>query len=172
MKSNYWKFILGFFGVIILVIGGFYVWKNYLSSDAKRVRQIEKQSQALLQWEKDIKEIQKNDIFGGKTPEETLKMFIDALKKEDIELASKYFALNTNENSEYYLTKKEWENGLRKIKEEGNIDGIISKLEKVKLTFKDESGALFKAYNNNGEINVLVDIKLNKYSQVWKIESI
>jgi len=33
------------------------------------------------------------DTYGGKTPEETLNLFIEALKKEDLELASKYFVL-------------------------------------------------------------------------------
>lgn len=171
LKRNYWKFSVLFLAIIFIGGGGFFVWGNYLNFDAKRARQIEKQSQALLQWEKDLKEIQKNDVYGGKTPEKTLQMFISALKEGDIELASKYFALNTNENSEYYLTRREWEEGLRKIKEDGKLKEIISKLEKVKLTFKDENGALFKLYNNK-EIDVLVDMKFNQYSQVWKIESL
>src|SRR6266403_2009295 len=33
----------------------------------------------------------KNDPYGGATPEETLKLFIDALEKKDYALASKYF---------------------------------------------------------------------------------
>jgi hypothetical protein len=36
----------------------------------------------------------KEDKFGGKTPEETYEMFLDALRKKDIELASKYFVLD------------------------------------------------------------------------------
>lgn len=170
-KSKFWKFSVLFLAIIFIGGGGFFVWGNYLNFDAKRARQIEKQSQALLQWEKDLKEVQKNDVYGGKTPKETLQMFISALKEGDIELASKYFILNTNENSEYYLTRREWEEGLRKIKEDGKLEEIISKLEKVNLTFKDENGALFKLYNNK-EIDVLVDMKFNQYSQVWKIESL
>jgi hypothetical protein len=36
----------------------------------------------------------KDDKYGGKTPEETYSMFLEALKKKDIELASKYFVLD------------------------------------------------------------------------------
>ena len=36
----------------------------------------------------------RQDKYGGKTPEETFDMFLDALRKEDIDLASKYFVLN------------------------------------------------------------------------------
>jgi len=39
----------------------------------------------------------KNDKYGGKTPEETYAMFLEALKKKDIELASKYFTLDKQE---------------------------------------------------------------------------
>lgn len=174
MNIKYLKFVAGFLIIIFLSIGGFFVWENYLSHDAKRVKQIEKQSQALLQWEDDLKEIQKNDTYGGKTPEETLDLFINALKEGDVELASKYFEIDMNEqpyNSENYLNREKWEDGLRKMKEEGKMLGIISKLEKVNLTFKDENGALFKLYDNK-EIDVLVDMKFNQYSQVWKIESL
>jgi hypothetical protein len=39
------------------------------------------------------------DTFGGKTPAETLSLYIDALKKGDYELASKYF-VERNRNEE------------------------------------------------------------------------
>lgn len=48
-------------------------------------------------WEKQTEEFQlalskpyREDTYGGKTPEETWGMFLDALKKGDVELASKY----------------------------------------------------------------------------------
>ncbi len=48
-------------------------------------------------WEKKTEEFQmalsksyREDIYGGKTPEETWAMFLDALKKGDVELVSKY----------------------------------------------------------------------------------
>ena len=39
----------------------------------------------------------RNDKYGGKTPEETLDLFVAALEKGDVELASKYFVLNKQE---------------------------------------------------------------------------
>jgi hypothetical protein len=47
------------------------------------------------QYAKEIKA----DKYGGKTPEETYAMFVEALKKEDIDLAVKYFV--KEEQSEY-----------------------------------------------------------------------
>src|SRR3989338_1604135 len=45
-----------------------------------------------------LEEPYKNDTYGGKTPEETWAMFLDALKKGDIDLASKYFAVDEQKN--------------------------------------------------------------------------
>ena len=42
-------------------------------------------------------ELYAQDIYGGETPEETLTLFIDALKAGDVELASKYFKLEDQE---------------------------------------------------------------------------
>lgn len=43
--------------------------------------------------EKDLGEQYKNDKYGGRTPQETLNMFLLALENGDIELASKYFVI-------------------------------------------------------------------------------
>jgi hypothetical protein len=40
----------------------------------------------------------RNDKYGGETPEETFDMFIAALEKGDVELASKYFKLDKQES--------------------------------------------------------------------------
>ena len=74
-------------------------------------------SQKLLQRSVDqyAKEI-KADKYGGKTPEETYAMFVEALKKEDIDLAVKYFV--KGEQSEY---KKMFED----IKKNGKWDMMM-----------------------------------------------
>lgn len=42
------------------------------------------------------------DTYGGETPEETLRLFVEALEKKDFELAAKYFVI---ENREEYLNE-------------------------------------------------------------------
>lgn len=55
---------------------------------------IEARKQVALDAEiEKIREKYKNDLDGGKTPEETLDLFIEALKDGDIEKASKYYVL-------------------------------------------------------------------------------
>ena len=92
-KRKYWKFVLGFLIIIVVVAGGFFVWEKYFSPEAKINRETQKNYQKYLDWQANYEKAMKEDTYGGKTPEETLRMFIEALKKEDIELASKYFSL-------------------------------------------------------------------------------
>src|SRR3990167_283218 len=47
------------------------------------------------------------DTYGGDTPEETLELFISALKTGDIDLASKYFVLDKQD---------EWRGKLNNVK--------------------------------------------------------
>lgn len=42
-------------------------------------------------WMQSLTAPYENDTYGGKTPEETFDMYLAALKKGDLELASKYF---------------------------------------------------------------------------------
>jgi hypothetical protein len=170
-KKGGLKFTIIFILIILIVVSFGWGYQKYINNKKEKLDQ--ENYQKYLNFEKTYEEAMKADTYGGKTPEETLQMFIDALKKEDVELASKYFALNTNEKSEYYLTRKEWEEALRKKKEQGEIKKIIEILSLAKLTFKDNDGAVFKVYNkNNNEVEALIEIKLNKFSGVWKIESL
>lgn len=43
----------------------------------------------------------KNDTYGGKTPEETYNLFVEALKKQDVNLAVKYIILDPERRARY-----------------------------------------------------------------------
>jgi len=108
------------------------------------------------------------DTYGGKTPQETLDMFIDALERGDIDLASKYFALDDN------LSRKQGEDGLQKAKEEGRISYIIQQLKKAvpAKNYNEADGFVwFNVYNDAGELTHEMELMWNEYSGVWKIES-
>ncbi len=159
-------------GVLIILIGGWFVWANYLSPDAEGERKLQENLDKYTGYINTYEAAMKADTYGGKTPQETLKMFIDALKKGDIDLASKYFALDTNEKSPDYLTRKKWVDGLVEISKNGEISNIVSVLESLKTKEEDNSGyASFQSLNENGLVDISVGMILNKYSNVWKIES-
>ncbi|MBU4421980.1 hypothetical protein L6259_03450 [Candidatus Parcubacteria bacterium] len=69
----------------------------------------------------------KNDNYGGATPEETFDMYLTALKKGDLELASKYFVIGKQENRLAILSDK---------KDNNELDDYIAKLENAKNTWK------------------------------------
>lgn len=173
------KYFIGFLAIIVLVGGGYFAWSRYFSPGAKYRRQTEKQVEAYQKWEDNYKQAMTEDTYGGKTPQETLQMFIAALEKGDIDLASKYFMLDTNEqpyNKENYLTRKKWEEGLRTAEKEGRIQNILNELSQAVPT-KDQSSVIpdtywFSVYDKNGDVAYDIELQFNKYSGVWKIESL
>ena len=113
--------------------------------------------------EQNLKKLEKKyaeDPYGGETPEETLRLFIDALKKGDTDLAAKYFILDKQE---------EWQEDLAKLQEKNLLDETILDLEKVKLSKKTEETAFFTlADENNIAISQLI-IDKNLINNKWKI---
>ena len=84
-----------------------------------------------------IVEFDHEDNDGGQTPAETLDMFIDALEKADLELASKYF-----------ITEKQqsWLKILREYAENDLLDQLIKEIESTreKVTFQKYSNGTWK----------------------------
>jgi len=106
-KSKYWKFAVGFFGVIIgiliLYTAGF--WAVYYYKQWQGQRAVQKLAVELERIEKEDYERAMADTYGGKTPQETLQMYIDAVEKGDYELASKYFIEEKREKELNSLNK-------------------------------------------------------------------
>jgi hypothetical protein len=89
MLKNVLRFSLGV--GLIAVLGGvaLYFIKSYLYVSDQR-----------YQTEERMRELEKqyaDDPYGGDTPEETLRLFIEALKAGDTDLAAKYFILDKQE---------------------------------------------------------------------------
>ena len=83
------------------------------------------------------------DIYGGQTSQETVDLFVEALKANDADLAAKYFMLDDK------LSRDKWVRALHILKDKGLLINMAS------------------------EINLSsINIQLNKYSKVWKIVSI
>ena len=66
---------------LFLILGGY----NNIKMSIKGLWAVHQFNEGMELYEKTMTE----DTYGGKTPEETLVMFIDALEKNDMELASK-----------------------------------------------------------------------------------
>ena len=114
-----------------------------------------------MQRIKEIEDQYKKDMYGGDTPEETIQLFIDALKKEDIDLAAKYFVIDKQE---------EWLDNLQKIKEKNMLAKMVKDLEREKskkLTGDDV--ATFYISNDKRELALIIRT-IKGVNGIWKIE--
>jgi len=140
--------------IIVFLVTAFYglSWYGEWSLQKDITQIIEQQNRPFLE-----------DTYGGKTPKETLELFIAAVESEDFNLASKYFVLSEQEK---------WESGLGKIKERNNLQLFLSRLYKMEdkellspdsfqMAAKDENGVF------------MTFITFIKYpSGIWKIQEL
>jgi hypothetical protein len=76
---------------------------------------------------KKINKLYINDKYGGKTPEETYDMLIEALKNNDIDLASKYFVLEK---------QREWLKTFKEFQKNDSLTNFIIELENNQKIWK------------------------------------
>jgi len=153
-KSNkiFWGIGLFFVALFIAVEGYSYYdqWRG-----EKRVEEL---AQLLAKIEKDAFDKKAADKIGGKTPQETLDMFIKAVESGDYELASKYFVIEKQEEE-----LKSLQNSPKK-----NIENIMGMLEQ---TIQNEG-----SYSEKKDIYVIRRPILASFvlypSGNWKIEEI
>lgn len=106
-----------------------------------------------------IKEVDYNlamkDTYGGKTPKETLEMFIKAVEKGDYELASKYFVIAKQEK---------WKKMLKKAE---NIDEFLKEVKQVK---ENINTGKYSEQEDWFRVDKPVVIEFMRYPNgVWKI---
>ena len=170
-RKNIFFIIIGCLLIIFIIFfaigGGFGILKERI----QRVVDSYKTQKALKQYEQALDQyyqVLAQDTYGGKTPQETLDMFINALEKGDIELAAKYFALDDN------LSRQKWEDGLRQAQQEGRISEIIEILKRVQPSSSQpgyDTAYEFVVLGDNGLADYSILMVLNEYSGVWKIKS-
>ena len=116
------------------------------------------------QAQKEVEHIKKEyreDPYGGDTPEETLHLFIEALKKGDTNLAAKYFVLDKQE---------EWRGDLAKIQEKGLLGEMIGDLGNLKADKIEGDTARYFIVAENGQGAPLVLIRIANGK--WKIRTL
>ena len=132
---------------LILAVIGWQYWR-YIHSpyyqQMKGIKYLEKMAE-------------ESDKWGGKTPEETVALFRDAVKKGDLELASKY-------------GKPEIKSELEKLKTDGKMDLLMKELEVGEI--EEISGFGGDNVNLIAKINDLKVRVLSMYKSdggTWKI---
>lgn len=157
LTMHFWKFFVGLF--LIIALGFLVLYAN----DFYAGYQARKETSEQQKIAKDLERQYMSDTFGGSTPEETLELFISALKAEDIDLAAKYFVLDE---------RKAWRDNLEKIENAGNLGAMVSDLNKLgnkyPLIEGESSRFIFEALNDSGELILQADIGKGP-NGVWKI---
>lgn len=112
----------------------------------------------------------KKDTYGGKTPEETWALFLQALKIGDVELASKYFVVEKQDSEKQRLQESVKLNKLNQALEffsqdlvSENQGGRLSEKKYYYISVKNEAGET-EGYP--------VIFSINQYTKVWKISSL
>ena len=156
MLKSVLKFLGVAAGIVALGIGallGVQYWRYQTSPEYRTIQNL-----------KNLEKQYAEDPYGGDTPEETLRLFIDALKNGDTELAAKYFVLDK---------QQQWREDLAKIKEKGLMDNSIKDLERLKKKYPLGSGDArfifeFETRNEPDELTVQADVAKSPNGK-WKI---
>lgn len=103
------------------------------------------------------------DVYGGKTPAETLQMFIDALKQGDYALASKYCVLDMQQGELNILNK----NSPKKELMTRYIQ-MLEEASKQAGTYSPDG----KTFLMNSELSTINYRMILYPSGVWKIDAL
>lgn len=133
--------------VVLFVVARYPQWKGE--------RNVRKTAEALKRLEEEDFQRAMADTYGGKTPQETLAMFIESVEAGDYALASKYF-IGEKQGEELESLR----NSNRK-----NIAEVVSLLKKAQ-----DSDGEFSEDEDNFLIRkpLLIDFKLYP-NGIWKI---
>ncbi len=172
-ERSWFRYVVALFLIFITTILAMVVLGKL--SPAKQNPDSSVADQQALERAQELEQALRNDTVGGKTPEETIKLFLAALKAGDMNLAAQYFAIDTNERSVYYLTRQQWIDALNYKQEKGEIGNIITTVEKMVPSQRDtgsKNSIDYVLLNKDGLAEYSMSLKFDIYSKIWKIESL
>lgn len=150
MKSGYsYPQIVAFITLCVLLV----VWV-WCSSPGM---QIWFENRAAQIYINDIVESQKNDTFGGTTPEETMALFADAIEKGDVDLAVKYFRMDRVNFARIDLTEMKKADGFGLLK---------SDLSGLRVARQDDTSAYLVSTSSEP---VSISLEIDSITGRWKI---
>lgn len=102
-------------GVVIFYLGGEAGYQTKYQLEKWRI------ARNAENFNKSLVKMFQEDTYGGKTPEETFNLFVQALKDENVDLAVKYFVLDSDRRAKY-------QEEFSKLKEDGKLKEYGEKL--------------------------------------------
>jgi len=167
-KSRY--FIISAIFLILGLTTSWLVW--YFSAEVKQARQYKKDAEILTRKIQEQAEEYAADIYGGETPEETYAMFLQALKAEDISLASKYFILDKQEEYKQFFTdiknNNRWDEMIKDLFSPDNQKGVMRENNTYVIRVYNTENYLIAQAVLKIPINI-AGIEQKPLSGIWKI---
>jgi len=161
------KRVLMWGGVIIAVaVIGFFVWRAnreepFVPRALDEVAAETNDPKEIVRYMERLEEAYRNDAYGGDTPEETLNLFIAALKAGDTDLAAKYFLLEEQEKA-----KVDLQAGLKS----GGVSMFLESVTKENPGFPTGDNIYTFEIPAPEDSSFIIELVLNPYSKKWKIE--
>ena len=154
--KNVIKFSLGALGIAALGLAAIFVIDYLKQRENPELASVQKELE-------DIKKQMEDDPYGGSTPEETLQLFITALKDGNTDLAAKYFVAEE---------QTQWKADLAKMKEKGLLDEMIRDLGREKFKYSISENMIgFDVADENKEAILSIVIVYAKNGR-WKIQDL
>lgn len=189
---SFWKKVSVFGLLAVVAIFGLLIWVgNNTRELTKKIEnwKAERYEQALQEYTDEMKAKYTADTDGGKTPEETIDLFIETLKTGDIEKASKYYVLEKQEealsdlkdelvkygdlhlSTEYFVEVST--KGIKGCNEKKDgcafeYEYIREKTSTTTAVVSGQNLTLVSPAGSSGR--KIIEVALNKFSRVWKIE--
>ena len=143
--------------VLILAVIGWQYWQYVNSPYYQQMKAV-----------KALEKLYTDDTIGGKTPEETLVLYTDAIRRDDIESALKYVGAGT--------AKDEARNQIMEYKNLGKFQVYVDLLVKAKLSPDKDlnwnpDDVLYEVLDENGRRVLAMYIYKTKIG-IWKIREI
>lgn len=136
-----------------------FIWPQFFSPRAVTIREYEAAKERAIAY-------RTADTFGGKTPEETLALFVAALEKGDTETAAKYFVYDRMEEMGVALEKGQVRDGNKVYLE-------ILKLTPSSVQVSDRTSRAYVSIQIPGhDLPYDIDLYRDSYSKLWKIEDL
>lgn len=147
------KIIVGL-AAIAAIVGGAYWWQTWSTSDADPFAK--------------VKTAMRADAAGGATPAETLGMFVAALRANDVAAAAQLFMLDDSGS------RAKWEKRLTDLHARGMFARMADDIEQAAQPASPayEGDARYELFNDDGTLGAVIDMELNTFSGVWKLQSL
>jgi hypothetical protein len=161
-----WWFWVGLVVAIVAVwwLWGYFAWMIHTAPIRAQQDRAQKGWLAMQAEEKALEAQYRADTYGGATPEETLRLFVEALEKKDFELASKYVVPENRAQFTMDLSK-----GVKS----GGLDAFVNAYRNGKIVPPKGVGSSgiyeFELYEPGSDVPFGARLGKNPFSGKWKI---